>query len=63
MQKNLDVFSSDGRLDYLTPYENFLFALKPKETTRQSVSQTPQNVFYFLNVEMTKPIEERANIV
>jgi hypothetical protein len=39
MQNNVDAFSHnvyEDILDYLTPYENFLFALKSKETRRQN---------------------------
>lgn len=38
MQNSDDAFSHNvfnDKLDYLTPYENFLFALKSKETRRQ----------------------------
>lgn len=62
MQENQDVFSSDERLGYLTPYENFLFSLKSKETRRQ-YPKLLKMFFDFINIEPTKPIEERATIV
>src|SRR6476659_9384870 len=65
MQSSDDVFSHNDykdRLDYLTPYENFLFALKSKETRRQ-YPKLLKMFFDFIGIEPTNPIEERANIV
>ena len=62
MQNNQDVFSPEDMLDYLTPYENFLFALKSKETRRQ-YPKLLKMFFDFINIEPSKPIEERAAIV
>jgi hypothetical protein len=65
MQSNNDAFSHNvfsDELDYVTPYENFLFALKSKETQRQ-YPKLLKMFFDFINIEPTKPIEERSNIV
>ena len=63
MQSNDDAFSQpiyDDRFGYLTPYENFFFALKSKETKRQ-YPKLLKMFFDFINIEPTKSIEERAN--
>ena len=62
MQINQDVFSEfpDDTLDYLTPFENFLFALKSKGTRRQ-YPKLLKMFFDFMNIEPTKPIEDLVN--
>lgn len=62
MQNKEDAFSNDiynNNFDHLTPYENFLFALKSKETMRQ-YPKLLKMFFDFINIESTKPIEERG---
>ncbi len=59
---NEDAFSHNvynNKLDHLTPYENFLFALKSKETRRQ-YPKLLKMFFDFINIEPSKPIEERV---
>ena len=65
MQNKEDDFSHgiyNNNFDHLTPYENFLFVLKSKETRRQ-YPKLLKMFFDFINIEPAKPIEERAAIV
>ena len=65
MQSNDDAFSQlvyNERYDHLSPYENFLFALKSKETKRQ-YPKLLKMFFDFINIEPSKSIEERAHIL
>jgi len=65
MQNKEDDFSHgiyNNNFDHLIPYENFLFALKSKETRRQ-YPKLLKMFFDFINIEPAKPIEERAAIV
>jgi hypothetical protein len=65
MQSNDDAFSQpiyNDRYDHLSPYENFLFAPKSKETKRQ-YPKILKMFFDFINIEPSKSIEVRANIL
>jgi hypothetical protein len=55
-------FGFEDRLDYLTPYENFIFAIKSKET-RRSYPKLLKMFFDFITIVPDKPFEERATIV
>jgi hypothetical protein len=60
-----DAFSQpiyNDRYDHLSPYENFLFALKSKETKRQ-YPKLLKMFFDFINIEPSKSMEERAHIL
>ncbi|HSF51255.1 MAG TPA: hypothetical protein VLA74_10890 [Nitrososphaeraceae archaeon] len=56
-----DASSHDNILD-LTPYENFIFALKSSETRRQ-YPKLLKIFLDFINIDKSKPIEERADVL
>ncbi len=65
MQNNNDISSqcvNNYSFDHLSPYENFMFALKSKETRRQ-YPKLLKMFLDFTNIEPLKPIEERASIL
>src|SRR5215218_5905072 len=65
MQSIDDAFNQpiyNDRYDHLSPYENFLFALKSKETKRQ-YPKLLKMFFDFTNIEPSKSMEERAHIL
>lgn len=61
MEQITDVFSHESILN-LTPYENFMFALKSSETKRQ-YPKLLKIFLDFINIDPSKTIEERANIL
>ena len=56
-----DASSHDNIID-LTPYENFIFALKSSETRRQ-YPKLLKIFLDFINIDKSKPIKERADVL
>ena len=61
MQDFEDASSHNNIID-LTPYENFIFALKSSETRRQ-YPKLLKIFLDFINIDKSKPIKERADVL